>query len=383
MTNHRILYPSLLALCVVAAALTPLHSAYKGHADDRDVEAVLSLYPTLKGAPADSCATCHHSGTVRDPTAPGRMRSENHCDYCHAVVVRDKRDVRETLNRFGRDYLGSGRNVAALRALAGKDSDGDGFTNDAEFKAGTDPGEPRSNPSVPPAPSRTYKVSELGRLAPLVEAPVLLNTTKSRSGDSYSDYRGYSLWELLQAVGVAGPADAVDVLSADGYERTFTFEELRKSWPQGPPVLGLGRQDLGNCGWVTYGSRRLEAGKPLPSVPVMLALEENGRAFETARFDPATGRLLGKGPLRAIVPQFRVSPPDLPQFADAACPPKVAPAHRFREDSDHNGGASSYAIVAVRVKPLPDGTRDIDWQSAASRALADGQVVFFGALKTR
>ncbi|RPJ67749.1 MAG: hypothetical protein EHM24_20625 [Acidobacteria bacterium] len=134
---------------------------------------------------------------------------------------------------------------------------------------------------------------------------------------------------------------------------------------------------------MTYGSRRLEAGKPLPSAPVMLAFEENGQAFETARFDPATGRLLGKGPLRVTAPQFKSSPPDLPQFADPACPGKVDPSHRFHEDYDHNGGASPYAIVAVRVKPLPNGTRDIDWQSATSRALADGEIVFFGALKPR
>jgi len=161
------------------------------------------------------------------------------------------------------------------------------------------------------------------------------------------------------------------------------FARCLSPWPQGPPVMGLGGQDLGACGWVTYGSRRLEAGKTLPGVPVMLAFEENGQPFETARFDPATGRLAGKGPVRVIVPQAKVAPPDLPQFADASCPGKVDPAHRFHEEYDHNAGASAYAIVAVRVKPLPDATRDIDWQSAASRALADGAIVFFGALKAR
>jgi hypothetical protein len=382
-TNHRILWASLLALGVVAAVLAPLQSAYKGHAGDRDVEAVLSAYPALKGTPADSCATCHVSGAVKDPAAPGRIRSENHCDYCHAVFVRDKRDVRETLNRYGRDYLGSGRSVAAVRALAAKDSDGDGFVNEAELKSGTDPGDASSNPSVPLARSRTYKVQELRRLAPVVDVPVFLNSTKSRSGDSYNDYRGHALWEVLQAVGVDATATAVDVMAADGYERTFTVDELKKSWAQAPPVLGLGRQDLGDCGWVTYGSKRLAAGKPLPGVPVMLALEENGQPFETARFDAGTGRLAGKGPLRVIVPQFKAAPPDLPQFADASCPGKVDPAYRFHEEYDHNAGASAYAIVAVRVKPLPGGTRDVDWQSAAARALADATIVFFGALTPR
>jgi len=372
---------SILALGFAAAALTPLFSAYKGHANDEDVKAVLAVYPALRGTPVDSCATCHVHGDTTD--AAGRMRSENHCDYCHAVFVRDRRDAKVTLSAYGRDYLGAGRNAGAVRALAARDSDGDGAPNEAEFKAGTDPGDAGSNPSVPLAPSRTYDVAALRRLSPVLDTTVLLNTTKSRSGDSYGDYRGNSLWEILQGVGVAETASAVDVLSADGYEHTFTFEELRKAWPQAVPVMGLGKQNLGACGWVTYASRRLEAAKALPSVPVLLAFEENGAALETARFDPATGRLVGKGPLRVIVPQFKVSPPDLPQFADASCPAKVAPEYRFHEEYEHNGGASSYAIVAVRVKPLPKGTRDIDWQSAALRSLANEQIVFFGALNSR
>jgi hypothetical protein len=372
-------HPSILGLVLAVVAAAPLFSAYRGHANDQDVNAVLAVYPALKGTSVDSCATCHVHGDVKD--AAGAVRSENHCDYCHAVFVRDKRNPKETLSRYGRDYLAAGRSEPAVRALAGKDSDGDGFSNEREFKAGTDPGDPSSNPSIPPAPSRSYSVTDLKRLAPVLDTTVLLNTTKSRSGDSYSDYRGTSLWEVLVAVGVAGTATSVDLLSADGYEHTFTFDELRKSWPQAPPVMGLGRQELGPCGWVSYGSRRLEAGKALPRVPVMLAFEENGEALEKARLDAATGRLAGKGPLRVIVPQFRISPPDLPQTADASCAAKVAPELRFHEDYEHNGGASSYAIVAVRVKPLPKGTRDVDWLSTAMRILDSEQIVFFGALK--
>jgi len=383
LTTRRILRHALLAAITIAVMMTPVFTAYKGHADDRDVEAVLAAYPALKDTPADSCATCHKSGDVEDPAATGGTRSENHCDYCHAVFVRGKRDVRETLNTYGSAYLAAGRDVRAVRTIATKDADGDGFSNDVEFKNGTNPGDATSNPSVPPAPSRTYAVSALGTLSPVLDLPVFLNTTKSRSGDSYNDYRGHSLWATLQAVGVLQTATSVDVLSADGYEHTFTFDELKKSWSQGPPVMGLGKQDLGACGWVTYGSRRLESDKPLPSVPIMLAFEENGQPLEKARFEPATGRLVGKGPLRVMVPQFTISPPDLSQFADPSCAGKVAAADRFHDEYEHNGGASSYAIVAVRVKPLPKGTRDIDWQSAATRSLANEEIVFFGALKGR
>ncbi len=112
-----------------------------------------------------------------------------------------------------------------------------------------------------------------------------------------------------------------------------------------------------------------------------MAFEENGQPLEKARIDPDTGRILGKGPLRAIVPQFVVSPPDLPLAADASCPAKVRAEYRYHEEYDHNAGASQSAVVALRVKPLPKGTRDIDWQTPAAQWLANEEVVIFGAIK--
>jgi hypothetical protein len=372
------------ATAIVALALAaPLYSAYKGHADDRDVNAVLSAYPSLKGSPADSCATCHVGGRVKRISPGDGMRDENHCDYCHAVFVRDKKDVRETLNRFGRAYLDGGRNAAAVKALGAKDSDGDGASNEVELKAGTNPGEAASGPSLPLAPSRSLTAAALKSLSPAVDQVIFLNSTKSRSGDAYTEFRGPVLADLLQAVGLMESAESVDLLSVDGYERTFTLAELRKAWPQGVPAMGLGKADLGACGWVSYATRRLEVGKPLAPARILLAFEENGQPLEKARIEPDTGRIVGKGPLRAVVPQFVVAPPDLPLTADGSCPARVAAEYRFHDEYDHNAGASQSAVVAIRVKPLPKGTRDVDWQTAAARLLANEEVVIFGAIKGR
>ena len=383
MSVRRSSIPLALVACAVVAMLSPLDSAYKGHASDDDINAVLAVYPELKGTPADSCATCHKSGDVKDPAAGGRLRHENHCGYCHALVNRDKRDPKDTLNRYGLEYLSKGRSAQAVRALAASDSDGDGFSNEAELKKGTNPGDAASKPSLAVAPSSSYTVAQVRALTPVLDLPVFINTTENRKGDSYNDYRGNSLWATLQAVGVSDTATAVDMLSADGYEYTFTIEELKKPWPQGVPAMGLGQQDLGTCGWVAYGSARLEAGKGLPNAPVMLVFEENGRPLQKARLDAATGRLVGQGPIRVITPQFAISPPDLPKPLDPACGEKVAPEYRFHEEYEHNGGRSSHGIVAVRILPLPTGTRDVDWQSAAVRWLENEHIVFFGALNPK
>ncbi len=365
---------------LVATLIVPAYSAYRGHADDQDVRAVLDAYPALKGTPADSCATCHTTGKVKDQAAASGTRDENHCDYCHAVFVREHRDARETLNLYGAAYLAAGRGRDAVRALASKDSDGDGARNGLELEQGTNPGDPASRPSAPLAPSRALSAAALSSLVPAIDQPLFLNSTKSRSGDSYGTYRGVALWDVLEAIG-AGQAESVDVLAADGYERTFTLDELKKAWPQGRPVMGLGSDALGPCGWVHYDAPGLAAAAPLPGARVMLALEENGKPLERATVDPASGRIVGKGRMRLVAPQFTISPPDLPQTADPSCAARVAPEFRFHDDYDHNAGASVAAVVAVRVKPLPAGTRDIDWQTPAPRLLRDEQIVFFGAVK--
>ena len=53
-------------LATALALMATAYSAYKGHANDADVNAILSAYPALKNTAVDSCATCHKSGEVPD-----------------------------------------------------------------------------------------------------------------------------------------------------------------------------------------------------------------------------------------------------------------------------------------------------------------------------
>jgi hypothetical protein len=376
--KKRILSAATLFATVVALALSA-YSAYRGHADDGDVEAIVAAYPALKGAAADSCATCHKSGQVTEPSAAPRR--ENHCGYCHAVHVRNKLDVKETLNRYGADYLAAGRGIKAIKALAGKDSDGDGFLNEAEFLKGTNPGESGSNPSAAIAPNRTLTAAELRTLSPVTNETVFLNTSHNKQGDFYNQYRGNRVYELLQAEGISENAESVDFISLDGFEGSFTLSELKKAWPQAAPVMGFDKKTLGQCGWVNNNVPGLDGKKALPAVSIMLAFEENGKKIEAGRLDPGTGRIIGTGPLRLVVPQFEISPPDLPKYAEQACRDKVAKEYLFSEDYDHNGGRSSFSIVAIRINPLPKGTRDFEWEKVRDQLVAGEKIVIFGALK--
>ena len=149
MKNHKTAGIAIL-LAAALALMATAYSAYKGHANDADVNAIIAAYPALKNTATDSCATCHKSGTVPDTEKPQAVRYENNCGYCHSVYVRKKRDIKETLNRYGTAYLAAGRGIEAVKALAGKDSDGDGFTNDSEFLKATNPGNP---PAIRPLQS--------------------------------------------------------------------------------------------------------------------------------------------------------------------------------------------------------------------------------------
>jgi hypothetical protein len=103
--------------------------------------------------------------------------------------------------------------------------------------------------------------------------------------------------------------------------------------------------------------------------------------IEAGKLDQKSGKIIGTGPLRLVVPQFQISPPDLPHFIEQLCQDKTAKEYQFNDNYDHNGGKSSFSIIAVRVKPLPKGTRDFEWEKLRDQFIAEEKIVIFGALK--
>jgi hypothetical protein len=96
-------------------------------ADSVDIAAVEARYPNMAGSRIDTCDLCHTSSIPN-------------------------------LNPYGAVYKSAGRSAAALAAIDGNDTDGDGFTNGTEFVARTFPGDANNHPSADNAVSLTISL---------------------------------------------------------------------------------------------------------------------------------------------------------------------------------------------------------------------------------
>jgi hypothetical protein len=372
-----------IAAAIIVMSFAVCYAAYVGHEDDRDIAAFLKTYPKAKGTMLDSCALCHRDGNVPDADNPGQTKYINACDYCHVVSWQGKKPYKESLNKFGLAYLAAGRNAAAFKKIESKDSDGDKFSNAAEIAKGTLPGDADSNPNLKSAPSIVFNLDSLKKMNAVVDQTIFMSSTKSKSGDTYNDYRGIRLIDVLKKAGMAKNAESVDVISVDGYTKTFKLDELKKLYKQGAPVFELGNKELGDCGWVHYNSSKLTEGKPLPPANIIIAFEENGKLMDPSVFNSKDGRIIGDGPYRVITPQTKLDPPDLPEHADKSCTPKVPEANRFHADYDHNAGNATRAVVAIRINPLPKGTQDFNWEKHGWEYINNKSIIVYGALKKK
>ena len=381
MKTKRIKTVAGIAAAIVMISFAACYAAYVGHQNDRDIAAFLKTYPAAKGTALDSCALCHRDGNVPDKDNPGKTKYVNACDYCHVVSWQGKKPYKESLNAFGRDYLAAGRGAAAFKKIESKDSDGDKFRNIDEIRKGTSPGDAGSNPNQKIAAGVVFTLDELAKSASVVEQTIFLSSTKSKSGDSYFDYRGVRVIDLLKMAGMAKNATSIDVISADGFEKTYNLDDLKKTYKQGAPVFGLSEKELGSCGWVHYDSKKLVKGKPLPPANIILAFEENGKKLFPAKSNE--GRLEGDGPFRLITPGTKIEPPDLPEHADKSCASKVPAANRFHSEFEHNAGNAARGVVAIRINPLPKGTQDFNWTKIGWDYITHNKIIIYGDINKK
>ncbi|HEU5448575.1 MAG TPA: thrombospondin type 3 repeat-containing protein [Acidimicrobiia bacterium] len=96
------------------------------------------------GSPAQSKPEYLSEFNSRYQTSGSRL---DNCTTCHA----SSSPSADNLNPYGADFGAANHDFGAIE---GKDSDGDGFSNVDEIKAGTLPGDPNDNPNKKPEPPK-------------------------------------------------------------------------------------------------------------------------------------------------------------------------------------------------------------------------------------
>jgi hypothetical protein len=363
--------------------------AYKGHANDADMNNFVNVYRAAVGTRLDDCQTCHTSGTFTSGTgSQARPVTKNACDFCHLIehpasdfVEPQPVSFADTLNPYGRDYSAAGRSQAALRTIGGTDSDADGATNDDEIAAFKYPGDPASKPGQPTAPLTILTLAEIQAAGSYTE--FLLANANKQQYDFYATYTGVKVADLLTAAGVDPTTpglESITVIAPDGYLKDVPIANLTQAYPPGLYYAGLDTATLGaECGFVTYPDvppDGLTDGGEIPGDPwVLLAWERDGRPLDPSSLDPTSGKIDGEGPLRLIVPQVEPGKPDRgSQYSPTSC----ADGNDFDPAKDHNAGDMVRGVIGIRLNPLPAGYEDFDYLNGGWAYVDSQTLIVYG-----
>lgn len=348
------------------------------HQGERDSGNFLRAHPGQGGGKLDQCALCHSGGQLEKKGVNVVVGS---CQWCHFKYGYDmKGSLAGTLNAYGRDYLKAGRSAAAVAAIAGLDSDGDGFSNRDEIAAGRFPGNAGDDPRKTPAPMRVYTRS---RIEALPQHSQFLLQNAAKSEDSYAEFSGVPMETLLRDAGILASATGITVFAPDGWSQYYPLRPVAD--PAMYPVFAVYPPaeyyfSPQAAPWCDYGAPSCSGRKPGETIRVpgglrmLLALKREGRPLAAAVLNK-DNKLDGEGPYRVIVPQKVPSPPDRSSKAgdmDGLWP--------YRGDWDHNAGSSTRSVTMIRVEPLPPGTTDIDCSEAGWKYIAEGKIVIYGAI---
>lgn len=350
----------------------PVAAAYKAHKADADTNTFLQVYPGAQGTKLDNCYLCHTGGKV------GKKYLDS-CDYCHAVYgfkpPHPEGSIRQTLNAYGLAYNDAGRNQAALIAIAGHDSDGDGYSNEQEIRAVRLPGDPKDHPGVADAPAVLYTREKIRQLPKTTQ---IMAVDTAKAGDYFATYTGVTLAELLRDAGIREDATDVTVFAADGFSKNFPVADLLKSYPQGrfytkfpwisfPLLTGYGHDEQ-LPGELHYLLAYERDGYPLMESKIVAG--EDGRSY-----------LDGEGPYRFITPLHRPVVPDRSQWAiDRDDPPYPYNPNR---PVTRNADFCIKAVVAIQVNTADNKSWSYDWSGRAWEMIEKGELVIYGALNPR
>jgi hypothetical protein len=391
MKHKKTISIAITVASIFVAALV-CYAAYN-HNGDIDSANFRTAYPDKVGTKLDSCTTCHSGGSY---TSGGKTTTLGSCQWCHYVTNystdSSEATLLKTLNSYGLAYKNAGRDVAALQAISGLDSDVDGFSNQAEIVALSYPGDANDDPTKVPAPSRVISLKELKKM-PRHKQFMLMNASKS--DDSYTKYGGVSLENLIKAIMLESAKDGITVYSPDGFATYHPFSpstNVNSYHVFGVYPVGTFWYDTQadmatnpSTGWCNYSSPSAAgraSGSPIfnpEGLKMTLAFKRDGE-YLTPGVLNLQNKLDGEGPFRVVPPQKNPGPPD--QRSTASTTPPTPWIWPYNNANDHNAGFSSRTVTMVRVEPLPAGTTDINTLEAGWPYVDEQKIVIYGSIDT-
>jgi len=380
---------SAMALGLALAAAVPQKAAstraYVGHENDLDINNFIRQYPKAAGTRLDDCQTCHRGGII----GTDMEREYSSCGYCHLLEHPNPKyktglpaDYEATLNAYGLAYENAGRTTEALAEIAKLDSDGDGFSNEAEIAALRYPGDAASRPGQALAPFVSVTWDEIHKL-PALKQFMLMNTTKEPT-DDYVTYTGVKIMDLLAAAGVdLKGVEGITAFAPDGYSINYAIDDVTRPFPKGffyAVPAAIKDKDRTFVKYPEFIPPGESDGREIPQVPwLLLAFEREGKPLDISAYEKGTGKLAGEGPYRLVKPQrdlvgdpSKAGRPDRSQRAEV-----FGDGWDFDPKIDHNAGACVRGACVIRVDPMPKGFEEYDWKNGWP-LITERRVVIYG-----
>jgi hypothetical protein len=375
---------TMLSFFIVALVC---YAAYT-HQGEIDSQNFGVSHPQTAGTKLDSCTLCHRGGSY---SSGGKTTTLGSCQWCHYTYGYNKiGKIDDTLNSYGQDYLSHGRNAAAITAIQDLDSDGDGYPNKVEIAALRYPGDPNDDPAKVAAPFKVFTRDQLEKM-PQHNQFLLMNASKST--DSYVEYTGVPMEDLLKRIVLPSATDVM-ALSPDGFAQTHPFaydSTLNVYYVNGTyPSASFYYNEQADVakypktGWCDY-SAPSAAGRingdliiNRAGLKMLLALKRDGQYLAPGVLN-TSNKLDGEGPFRIVPPQKVAEPPDQRSTATNADNPGTW-VWPYQPNGDHNAGFSTRSATIMKVGPLPEGTTDINLLEAGWDYIDQNKIVVYGAI---
>lgn len=380
--------------------------SYSGHESDADANNFVRAYPSTVGKRLDDCQTCHTGKTV---TMTGGKTADysNPCSYCHLRVFDAAANytanypttLADTLNAYGKAYKDNGKNINALNAINGLDSDGDGYSNGDEIGAMRFPGDAASNPGQAMAPTIELGWDEITGLTQHTQF-MLLNANKQQY-DEYTTYRGARMIDIMNylttryGVDFTGATNMV-FYAPDGYKVEMNIaSRITNTYAKGKfydlsdeQAAWKGTDNTPNRCFVSYPVNiySLVQDSVMPhDLHAMIAYQKETITgtfvnLDMSYYNATDGKISGEGPYRIVRPQVTrdgLSAPDGPDRSTNSTYNAWTDGWQYNSAYDHNAGDAVKGTCIIKILPMPTGVEEYYTANGWS-LIDDKKIIVYG-----